>query len=67
MSNPLDIEFEDMNGQATTLRALGGDATSTWVVVNVASACGFTRQYAGLQSLSTREGVLVVGFPCNEF
>ena len=67
MSNPLDIEFEDMNGQATTLRALGGDATSTWVVVNVASACGFTRQYAGLQSLSTREGVLVVGFPCNQF
>ena len=67
MSNPLDIEFEDMNGTTTTLRAIGGDSTSTWVVVNVASACGFTRQYEGLQTLSTQDGVTVVGFPCNQF
>ena len=67
MDNPLDIEIKDMNGKNTTLRKLGGDSTHTWVVVNVASACGFTRQYAGLQELSVKEGVTVVGFPCNQF
>lgn len=67
MTNPLDIEFEDMNGAMTTLRALGGENTDTWIVVNVASACGFTRQYAGLQTLSQQDGVTVVGFPCNQF
>ena len=67
MDNPLDIEIRDMNGNNTTLRKLGGDSAHTWVVVNVASACGFTRQYAGLQELSVKEGVTVVGFPCNQF
>lgn len=67
MTNPLDIEFETMTGTQTTLRAVGGDSTTTWVVVNVASACGFTKQYEGLQTLSQREGVTVVGFPCNQF
>jgi len=67
MTNPLDIGFTDMDGNETTLRALGGESTSTWVVVNVASACGFTRQYAGLQTLSEQDGVTVVGFPCNQF
>ena len=67
MTNPLDIEFETMTGTKTTLRAIGGESTTTWVVVNVASACGFTRQYDGLQALSQHEGVTVVGFPCNQF
>ena len=67
MDNPLDIEIRDMNGKNTTLRELGTDSTQTWVVVNVASACGFTRQYAGLQELSVKDGVTVVGFPCNQF
>ena len=67
MPNPLDIGFSDMDGNETTLRALGGESTSTWVVVNVASSCGFTRQYAGLQTLSEQDGVTVVGFPCNQF
>ena len=67
MENPLDIEIRDMNGENTTLRELGGEDTHTWVVVNVASACGFTRQYAGLQELSVKNGVTVVGFPCNQF
>jgi glutathione peroxidase len=67
MANALDAQFEDMNGRITTLRELGNDDTSAWVVVNVASACGFTRQYEGLQTLSTKEGVVVVGFPCNQF
>ena len=56
-----------MNGENTTLRKLGGDNTHTWVVVNVASACGFTKQYAGLQDISMADGVVVVGFPCNQF
>jgi glutathione peroxidase len=67
MNNPLDIEIETMNGENTTLRALGDEGTEHWVVVNVASACGFTRQYAGLQTLSQQDGVTVVGFPCNQF
>ena len=33
----------------------------------MSSACGFTRQYAGLQTLSQQDGVTVVGFPCNQF
>ena len=36
-------------------------------MVNVASACGFTRQYDQLQEKSTQDGVIVVGFPCNQF
>ena len=67
MDNPLDAEIEDMNGKITTLREIGGGDTNAWVVVNVASACGFTRQYSGLQQLSVKNGVTVVGFPCNQF
>ena len=67
MGNPLDIEFETMNGEKTTLRELGDSNTNNWVVVNVASACGFTRQYTQLQEISQQDGVIVVGFPCNQF
>ena len=67
MDNPLDVEIEGMNGKITTLREIGGGDTNTWVVVNVASACGFTRQYSGLQQLSVKNDVTVVGFPCNQF
>lgn len=65
MSNPIDIPFATMNGETTTLRDLGG---TRWVVVNVASACGATPQYAGLQALHEADDDLtVVGFPCNQF
>ena len=67
MGNPLDIEFDTMDGQKTTLRSLGESGTKNWLVVNVASACGFTRQYDQLQEKSTQDGVIVVGFPCNQF
>jgi glutathione peroxidase len=59
------------------LRTLGGDPTSladyagrAVLVVNVASHCGFTKQYTGLQELATRyadRGLTVVGVPCNQF
>jgi len=48
---------------------------STWkgnvvLIVNVASACGFTPQYTGLEALYKKhkdEGLVVAGFPCNQF
>ena len=52
MSNPLDIEFENMNGEMTTLRMLADPSSEHWIVVNVASACGFTKQYTDLQACS---------------
>ena len=67
MLNILDIEFADMEGNRQSLRSLSDDNTSKWLVVNVASACGLTRHYAGLQAVSMREGITVVGFPCNQF
>tara|TARA_B100001142_G_scaffold303433_1_gene330744 strand:- start:3486 stop:3941 length:456 start_codon:yes stop_codon:yes gene_type:complete len=67
MSNPLDIEFENMNGEMTTLRMLADPSSEHWIVVNVASACGFTKQYTDLQAASIQSNVTVVGFPCNQF
>src|SRR5690349_11385002 len=60
----------------TATRLLGGqEALSDYVgkvvlVVNVASSCGFTPQYAGLEKLwrdYRDRGVVVLGFPCNQF
>lgn len=65
MTHLLDVPFETMDGETTTLRELGG---SRWLVVNVASACGATPQYGGLQRLhETHDDLTVVGFPCNQF
>ena len=67
MTDILDIEIETIEGRTTTLRDLGGN---TYLIVNVASACGFTRQYEGMQALfdaKQSDGLVVVGFPCNQF
>lgn len=65
MTSVLDLPFPTMNGDTTTLRGLGGQR---WLVVNVASACGATPQYAGLQTLhESHDDLTVVGFPCNQF
>ena len=51
-------------------RSLGEWAGKVLLIVNVASRCGFTRQYAGLQGLQESygpQGLAVLGFPCNDF
>ncbi|MFN5117348.1 MAG: glutathione peroxidase [Cyanobacteriota bacterium] len=51
-------------------RSLGDWAGKVLLIVNVASRCGFTRQYAGLQKLQDTygpQGLAVLGFPCNDF
>jgi glutathione peroxidase len=61
------IELETIEGNQTTLGAYAGKAI---VVVNTASRCGYTYQYEGLQNLHERyadRGVVVLGFPCNQF
>lgn len=64
----LGVPVKDIDGQATTLGASKGG--KAWLVVNVASRCGYTRQYTGLQSLQETyqsKGLIVAGFPCNDF
>ena len=63
----LDIPVTSIDGTATTLGALDARA---YLVVNVASKCGLTRQYTTLQELHSAyadQGLAVVAFPCNQF
>ncbi len=62
-----DIDLQTLSGDAATLGSFSG---STILVVNVASQCGLTPQYEGLQRLYERfadRGLVVAGFPCNQF
>ena len=62
-----ELQMRRLNGKPESLRAYEGDVL---LVVNVASKCGFTPQYAGLQALYDRyhdRGFSVLGFPCNQF
>jgi glutathione peroxidase len=62
-----DIPLQSLAGNPATLGDFAGSAV---LVVNVASQCGLTPQYAGLQRLQDRfaeRGLVVAGFPCNQF
>ena len=62
----LDLEVQTLHGETTTLGALTGGKAA--LVVNVASRCGLTPQYAGLEQLhETRDDLVVIGVPCNQF
>lgn len=61
------LEVVDIDGKKKSLEEYKGKVV---VVVNVASKCGFTRQYKDLQRLHDSmkdKGVVVLGFPCNDF
>lgn len=61
------IPITTADGRTTDL---GGYAGKVLLIVNVASKCGFTPQYEGLEALHRRygeRGFAVLGFPCNQF
>lgn len=62
-----DFEVKNIQGKPVTLGNHKGDAL---LIVNVASECGFTPQYEGLEKLFQKyksKGFSVLGFPCNQF
>ncbi|MCW2284129.1 glutathione peroxidase [Rhodoblastus acidophilus] len=67
MTEIFDIPLRAIDGQTRTLRDHAGKVL---LAVNVASRCGFTPQYAGLEALYRRfapRGFAVLGFPCDQF
>jgi glutathione peroxidase len=67
MNNFYDFTVQGLDGGANILDALRGNAA---LVVNVASKCGYTPQYTGLEDLYRElksKNFVVIGFPCNQF
>jgi glutathione peroxidase len=67
MPLPADIPLTTIDGKAAMLADFDGEAL---LIVNVASKCGFTPQYTGLEALHRRfcaRGFAVLGFPCDQF
>ncbi|MDQ8204778.1 glutathione peroxidase [Pelagicoccus sp. SDUM812003] len=66
-SSIYEIPLVDIDGNETTLAEHKG---KVMLIVNVASKCGYTKQYDGLEKLYDQykdQGVVVLGFPCNQF
>ena len=67
MTSVYDFSAERLSGKIENLGAYRG---KTLLIVNVASKCGFTPQYEGLQALYEKyrdQGFEILGFPCNQF
>jgi glutathione peroxidase len=67
MNSIQDIPLNDINDQATSLKAYAGKVI---LLVNVASKCGFTPQYTGLEAIYQKykdQGFVVIGVPANDF
>ena len=62
-----DLKVKDMDGKDVSLSDYKGKAV---LIVNVASKCGYTKQYTGLESIYRKykdQGFVILGFPCNQF
>lgn len=62
-----DFHVKDDKGQEVELKKYEG---KTVLIVNVASKCGFTKQYTGLESMYEKykdKNFVILGFPCNQF
>ena len=67
MTNVYDFEALSIDGKPVALKKFKGKVL---LIVNTASACGFTPQFAGLEQLHEsygKQGLVVLGFPCNQF
>lgn len=61
------IPFRDAEGKERTLKEFAGQVV---LIVNVASKCGFTKQYEGLEALYQKHkgtGLVILAFPCNDY
>lgn len=67
MNNVYDFHAKSLEGKDISLDQYKGDVL---LIVNTASQCGFTPQYAGLEELNKKyadRGLKILGFPCNQF
>ena len=67
MTSIYDFEARQIDGKTVPLKQFRGKVL---LIVNTASACGFTPQFGGLEELHQtygKKGLVVLGFPCNQF